>query len=65
MARMESHRRTTSPSCVVFAYDATREHTKHEFQLTINNARMRGDIISAGDTLLVLGVLHTINNPSN
>ncbi|XP_039121927.1 cold-responsive protein kinase 1-like [Dioscorea cayenensis subsp. rotundata] len=60
---MESHRRTTSPSCVVFAYDATREHTKHEFQLTINNARMRGDIISAGDTLLVLGVLHTINNP--
>ncbi|KAL5571796.1 hypothetical protein UlMin_021393 [Ulmus minor] len=53
-----------SPShYVLIVYDATRDHDEAELGLTIHNIRMRGDILRAGDTLVVLGVLHTIHHP--
>ncbi|XP_073100586.1 probable serine/threonine-protein kinase PBL2 [Elaeis guineensis] len=64
---LEMEQRKTSsllPSNVVIvAYDATREHNECELQLTVKNIRMRGDILNGGDTLLVLGVLHTVTHP--
>ncbi|KAG1328134.1 putative serine/threonine-protein kinase PBL8 [Cocos nucifera] len=48
---------------VIVAYDATRDHNECELQLTVKNIRMRGDILNGGDTLLVLGVLHTVTHP--
>ncbi|XP_065882086.1 probable serine/threonine-protein kinase PBL7 [Euphorbia lathyris] len=52
-----------SPSHVVIAYDATKDRGVHELQRTIDEVRMRGDILRGGDTLIVLGVLHKLTNP--
>lgn len=51
------------PGRVLIAYDATRDRNELEFRHTINNIRSRGDILHAGDTLTVLGVLHKIPHP--
>lgn len=51
------------PSYVVIAYDATKERGKDELKVTVNEIRMRGDILRGGDTLRVLGVLHWITHP--
>ncbi|KAK1275936.1 Proline-rich receptor-like protein kinase PERK12 [Acorus gramineus] len=48
---------------VVVALDATRDRTRHELRLTVDGIRVRGDILKTGNTLLVLGVLHSILNP--
>ncbi|XP_008810901.1 probable serine/threonine-protein kinase PBL16 [Phoenix dactylifera] len=48
---------------VIVAYDATRVHNECELQLTVKGIRMRGDILNGGDTLVVLGVLHTVTHP--
>ena len=54
-----------SPShYVLIVYDATRDQDEREFGLTIRDIRMRGDILRAGDTLVLLGILHTIHHPS-
>lgn len=53
-----------SPSHVIIAYDATKDRGVHELERTIEEVRMRGDILRGGDTLLVLGVLHKLPNPS-
>ncbi|PIA47676.1 hypothetical protein AQUCO_01400351v1 [Aquilegia coerulea] len=50
-------------SVVILAYDATKDHTEHELRLTINEIRMRGDILLGGDKLIVLGVLHSFPHP--
>ncbi|KAF5190252.1 hypothetical protein FRX31_020162 [Thalictrum thalictroides] len=50
-------------SVVLLAYDATKDHTDHELRLTINEIRMRGDILLGGDKLIVLGVLHSFPHP--
>lgn len=55
--------RLRDPSFVVVAFDATRERNDRELELTFNGIRMRGDILCGGDSLLVLGVLHTVTNP--
>ncbi|KAH7519712.1 hypothetical protein FEM48_Zijuj08G0066400 [Ziziphus jujuba var. spinosa] len=52
-----------SPCHVVIAYDATREREENELKVTIDRVRMRGDILRSGDTLVVLGVLHTVPHP--
>lgn len=52
-----------SPSHVVIAYDATREHECNELEVTIDRVRLRGDILRSGDTLVMLGVLHTVPHP--
>ncbi|KAK9096250.1 hypothetical protein Sjap_021747 [Stephania japonica] len=52
-----------SSSLVVLACDATRDHNVNEFNLMVNEIRMRGDILGRGDTLLVLGVLHSVHHP--
>ncbi|XP_022765893.1 cold-responsive protein kinase 1-like [Durio zibethinus] len=52
-----------SPSHVVIAIDATKDRNEREFRVTINNIRVRGDILRGGDTLLVLGVLHRVTHP--
>ncbi|XP_021605154.1 inactive protein kinase SELMODRAFT_444075 isoform X4 [Manihot esculenta] len=57
---MESH---LSPSLVVIAYDATKDRGVHELKRTIDEVRMRGDILHGGDRLIVLGVLHKVPNP--
>lgn len=58
---MESH---LSPSLVIIAYDATKDRGVHELKRTIDEVRMRGDILHGGDRLIVLGVLHKVPNPS-
>ncbi|KAK6938338.1 hypothetical protein RJ641_031846 [Dillenia turbinata] len=50
-------------SNVVLALDATKDHTEHEIQLTINNVRSRGHILKSGDRLIVLGILHRVPHP--
>ncbi|KAK2659372.1 hypothetical protein Ddye_005905 [Dipteronia dyeriana] len=52
-----------SGSHVVIAYDATKERGEHELKRTVSSVRLRGDILRAGDTLLVLGVLHRLVHP--
>ncbi|XWS21712.1 hypothetical protein CRYUN_Cryun30bG0078100 [Craigia yunnanensis] len=49
-----------SPSHVVIAFDATKDHNERELRTTINNVRVRGDILRVGDTLVMLGVLHRV-----
>lgn len=51
-------------SRVIIAYDATKDRTEHELQLTLRNLWMRGDILRGGDTLVVLGILHKVPHPS-
>ncbi|KAK6939958.1 Protein kinase domain [Dillenia turbinata] len=50
-------------SNVVLALDATKDHTEHEIQLTVNNVRSRGDILKSGDRFIVLGILHRVPHP--
>ncbi|XP_058089797.1 proline-rich receptor-like protein kinase PERK13 isoform X2 [Magnolia sinica] len=50
-------------SHVVIAFDATKELKEHELQLAVTNIRLRGGILSSGNTLLLLGVLHTVLHP--
>ncbi|XP_004292627.1 PREDICTED: proline-rich receptor-like protein kinase PERK13-like [Fragaria vesca subsp. vesca] len=52
-----------TPSHVVIAYDATKDRGGHELKLTIDAVRLRGDILRAGDTIVVLGVLHRVVHP--
>lgn len=52
-----------SPCHVVIAYDATRDREINELEVTIDRVRDRGGILRGGDTLVVLGVLHTVPHP--
>ncbi|PON40719.1 Tyrosine-protein kinase [Parasponia andersonii] len=52
-----------SPSHVLIVYDATKDRSECELQRTVHNVRMRGDILRPGDTLVVLGILHTLQHP--
>ncbi|XVE60217.1 hypothetical protein DITRI_Ditri05aG0110200 [Diplodiscus trichospermus] len=52
-----------SPSHVVIAFDATKDRNERELRITINNVRLRGDILRAGDTLFMLGILHRLTHP--
>ncbi|KAL6211196.1 hypothetical protein ACLB2K_016423 [Fragaria x ananassa] len=52
-----------TPSHVVIAYDATKDRGGHELKLTVDAVRLRGDILRAGDTIVVLGVLHRVVHP--
>ncbi|RWW31529.1 hypothetical protein GW17_00003843 [Ensete ventricosum] len=65
MEEEEERRSSSLPhNVVILAFDATRDHNEVELRLIVNATRMRGGIICGGDTLLVLGVLHTVTNPS-
>ncbi|KAG6602147.1 Proline-rich receptor-like protein kinase PERK12, partial [Cucurbita argyrosperma subsp. sororia] len=50
-------------SRIIIAYDATKDRTEHELQMTLRNLWMRGDILRGGDTLIVLGILHRVPHP--
>ncbi|CAL9763524.1 unnamed protein product [Musa acuminata subsp. burmannicoides] len=65
MEEEEEERRSSLPphNVVILACDATRDHNEVELRLIVNAIRMRGGILCGGDTLLVLGVLHTVTNP--
>ncbi|XP_035822258.1 inactive protein kinase SELMODRAFT_444075 isoform X1 [Zea mays] len=52
------------PQMVVVALDATRDHRDDEIKTAFRNLVERGDILRARDSLLVLGVLHSITHPS-
>lgn len=52
------------PQLVVLALDATKDHRDEEIRMAIGGLVARGDILRGGDSLLVLGVLHTITHPS-
>ncbi|KAK3162648.1 hypothetical protein QOZ80_1BG0091970 [Eleusine coracana subsp. coracana] len=51
------------PQLVVVALDATRDHRDEEIRTAFRGLFARGDILRGGDSLLVLGVLHTITHP--
>ncbi|TVU36288.1 hypothetical protein EJB05_18218, partial [Eragrostis curvula] len=51
------------PQLVVVALDATKGHRDEEIRMVIRGLLARGDILRGGDSLLVLGVLHTITHP--
>ncbi|RDX78237.1 hypothetical protein CR513_41510, partial [Mucuna pruriens] len=51
------------PSYVVVACDATKDRNEHEVKLVVDQIRRRGDILSADDSLLVLGALHKVPHP--
>ncbi|XP_037491557.1 serine/threonine-protein kinase PBS1 isoform X2 [Jatropha curcas] len=53
----------SSRSHVVIVYDATKDRGVHELRRTIDEVRLRGDILHGGDRLIVLGVLHKVPNP--
>lgn len=53
-----------TPSYVVIACDATKDRSEHEIKLIVDHLRRKGVILSAGDRLLVLGVLHKVLHPS-
>ncbi|KAE8769506.1 E3 ubiquitin-protein ligase PRT6 [Hordeum vulgare] len=48
---------------VVVALDATRDHREVEVRMSLRAFVARGDILRGGDSLLVLGVLHSVTNP--
>ncbi|KAL5993048.1 hypothetical protein ACLOJK_013968 [Asimina triloba] len=50
-------------SRVVVAFDANKDLKENELQRIVDDIRLRGDILSSGDTLLVLGVLHSLRHP--
>ncbi|MCH95842.1 proline-rich receptor-like protein kinase PERK12-like [Trifolium medium] len=54
-----------SPSCVIVACDATRDRNEHDIKLVIDHVRARGIILSSGDRLLVLCILHKVSHPSS
>ncbi|CAO2167263.1 unnamed protein product [Urochloa humidicola] len=51
------------PQMVVVALDATRDHRDEEIKTALRGLVDRGDILRAGDSLLVLGVLYYITHP--
>ncbi|XP_044337551.1 inactive protein kinase SELMODRAFT_444075 [Triticum aestivum] len=51
------------PQMVVVALDATRDHREVEVRMSLRALVARGDILRGGDSLLVLGVLHSVANP--
>ncbi|TKY56052.1 Proline-rich receptor protein kinase PERK8 [Spatholobus suberectus] len=51
------------PSYVVVACDATKDRNEQEVKLVVDHLRSRGDILSASDSLLVLGALHKVPHP--
>lgn len=53
-----------APQLVVLVLDATKDHRDEEIRMAIRGLVARGDILRGGDSLLVLGVLHTITHPS-
>lgn len=57
-------RPASDPPCVIVACDATRDRNEHDIKLVIGNVRANGVILSAGDKLLVLCVLHKVSHPS-
>ena len=44
--------------------ETTKDHNERALRITINNVRVRGDILRGGDTLLMIGVLHRVTHPS-
>ncbi|XVF39190.1 hypothetical protein PTKIN_Ptkin01aG0015600 [Pterospermum kingtungense] len=52
-----------SPSHVVVALDATKDHNERALREIVKNTRVRGDILRGGDTLVMLGVLHRVTHP--
>lgn len=52
------------PQLVVVALDATRDHREVEVRMALRALVARGDILRGGDSLIVLGVLHAVTNPS-
>lgn len=52
-----------TPRLVVVALDATRSHRDDEIKTAINRLLLAGDILRSGDSLLVLGVVHSITHP--
>ncbi|KAE8809562.1 E3 ubiquitin-protein ligase PRT6 [Hordeum vulgare] len=51
------------PQMVVVALDATRDHREVEVRMSLRALIARGDILRGGDSLLVLGILHSVTNP--
>lgn len=51
------------PQMVVVVLDATRDHRDDEIKTALRNLFERGDILRPKDSLLVLGVLHSITHP--
>nr|CAB3479030.1 unnamed protein product [Digitaria exilis] len=51
------------PQMVVVALDATRDHRDDEIKTALKGLIDRGDILRAGDSLFVLGVLYSITHP--
>lgn len=51
-------------SRVIMAYDATKDRHEGELQRTLDEVRLRGDILHGRDRLIVLGVLHRVPHPS-
>ncbi|XP_057440109.1 proline-rich receptor-like protein kinase PERK14 [Lotus japonicus] len=51
------------PSYVIVACDATRDRNEHEIKIVVDHVRAKGIILSAGDKLLVLCVLHKVSHP--
>ncbi|XP_061373360.1 proline-rich receptor-like protein kinase PERK14 [Gastrolobium bilobum] len=50
-------------SYVVVACDATKDGNEHDIKLVVDHVRARGVILSAGERLLVLCVLHKVPHP--
>ncbi|KAI8014633.1 hypothetical protein LOK49_LG05G02562 [Camellia lanceoleosa] len=51
------------PGRVVIVCDATKYRNKRELELTVDNIRLRRDILHGGDTLTLLGILHRLPHP--
>nr|XP_033509305.1 probable serine/threonine-protein kinase PBL6 isoform X1 [Nicotiana tomentosiformis] len=47
----------------IYSLDATKDHFEQEIKQTINEIRAQGNILHAGDTIIVLGILHKYLHP--
>ncbi|CAL5203945.1 unnamed protein product [Lathyrus oleraceus] len=52
-----------SSSCIIVACDATRDRNEHEIKIVIDHVRARDIMLSSGDRLLVLCILHKVSHP--
>ncbi|RHN69522.1 putative rossmann-like alpha/beta/alpha sandwich protein [Medicago truncatula] len=52
-----------SPSCIIVACDATRDRNEHDIKLVIDHVHAKDIILSSGDRLLVLCILHKVSHP--